>query len=70
MNRLRTVAREIWGLFVDDGRFAAAIVLWLLVSGLALPHIGLPARWGGPVLFAGLALLLVASAARYARKSR
>ena len=68
MRRIRTVACEIYRLFVDDGSFALAILAWLLAAGLLLPRLGLPAAAGGPILFAGLAAILVESAWRRARR--
>ena len=70
MQWLRTIFREIFGLFVDDGRFAVAILAWLAVVWLVLPRIGMPVRWGGPILFVGLALILVENATRYSRHGR
>jgi hypothetical protein len=68
MQWLRSMAREIWGLFVDDGSFAGAILAWLVVAVLVLPRIG--SRWAGPVWFAGLAVILVESVARFSRRRR
>jgi hypothetical protein len=65
---LRTIVTETFGLFVDDGAFAGAILAWLIVAGLVLPHIGTAAAVKGPILFAGLAVILVESATRRARK--
>jgi hypothetical protein len=67
---MRGVAREVLGLFVDDGWFAATILLWLLLAGLLLPRLGLSGAWGCLLLFAGLAALLLASARRRARVGR
>ena len=67
MRWIGTVLREIFGLFVDDGSFAVAILVWLAIMWLVLPRIAVPAFWNGPVLFVGLALILVESAARRAR---
>jgi hypothetical protein len=61
---LATVWSELFGLFVDDGRFAAAILLWLAADWLVLQS--LPAAAPG-LLFAGLAIVLAASAAHRAR---
>ena len=63
MGWIKSVAREVYGLFVDDGSFAVAILVWVAVAGVALPHAG----WAGPVLFAGLAAILVKSVLRFAR---
>ncbi len=68
MRWVGTILREVFGLFVDDAGFATAILGWLALAGLGLPRLGIAARWEGPVLFAGLALVLVASAARRARR--
>jgi len=64
MNR---AMRKLIGLFVDDGSFAAAILIWLVVAGL-WAKLGTPDATKGPLLFAGLALILVGSAARGARR--
>jgi hypothetical protein len=63
---LRSIAREVWGLFVDDGSFAAAIVVWLAVAVLVLPQVA--AGWAGPVWFVGLAAILVESVLRAGRR--
>jgi hypothetical protein len=68
MGWIRAVAREIYGLFVDDGAFALLILLWLAIVWQGLPRLGFPPQWTGALLFAGLALLLVGSAMRYARR--
>jgi hypothetical protein len=68
MGWVRTVLAEIFGLFVDDGSFALAILAWLAVAGLGLPHLDLPAAVKGPILFLGLAAILIESALRRARK--
>ena len=67
MNLLRTVAAEAWGLFVDDGPFAVAILLWLALCWALLPRLGLPIPWPPLMLFAGLGAILVWSAIRRAR---
>ena len=67
MRWLRTILRELFGLFVDDGRFAIAIIVWLVMAGLLLPRLGLAAGLEGLVLFAGLAGILFGSAFRKAR---
>jgi hypothetical protein len=70
MRWLKSVAREVFGLFVEDGSFAAAILAWLLLAEVALPRAGLYKRAAGPVLFAGLAAILVVSVLRYGRRRR
>jgi hypothetical protein len=65
---LRTIAAEMLGLFVDDGPFAAAILVWIALAWLVLPRLGLPETAKGPILFAGLASLLMGSALRAVRR--
>lgn len=67
MQWLRTMGREIYGLFVEDSSFATALVAWIVVACIALRflHVG---HWGGPVLFLGLAATLVESVLRSSRK--
>ena len=69
MSWLKTVWSELIGLFVDDGRFAIAIVLWLGACWLALPRIGLPPPLPPAILFAGLVVILAESAMRLAQAS-
>ena len=68
MRWFKTIFREIFGLFVDDGSFAIAILVWLGVVWRLLPRLGVFSRWNGLILFAGLGLILVESALRYTRK--
>jgi hypothetical protein len=69
MRWLTGISREIWGLFVEDCSFAAAILIWLAVVLLGIPRVAWGIRYGGITLFAGLALLLVENILRQARKS-
>jgi membrane protein implicated in regulation of membrane protease activity len=68
MRAVQAVLREIAGLFVDDGSLAALILLWLAVVWLVLPRLEIVAQWRGPIMVAGLLVLLVLSAWRFARK--
>jgi hypothetical protein len=70
MQWIKKIASEIFGLFVDVGSFAAAILLWLgIVWGVRtlLPQDTI-IRWAGPLLFAGLALILLENVLRSARR--
>lgn len=66
MRWLRSILAELWGLFVDDGRYALTIVTWLLLSWLLLPLLHVGGGWNGIILFAGLLLILLESALRSA----
>lgn len=68
MTWLRTITREIFGLFVDDGLFAVLILCWLTLSSLLLPRLHISHIWHGPILFLGLAVILAVSALRYSRR--
>ena len=67
MNWLRQAARELWGLFVEDGSLAVAILLWVGLTAFVLAAL-LPASWKGPVVFAGLAIILVENVLRTAKR--
>jgi hypothetical protein len=66
---LKAVIAEFIGLFVDDGNFAAAIIVWLGIVWLLLPRLLIGSILGGLVLFTGLAVILAESALRGARRS-
>lgn len=68
MKWLKSIFREIVGLFVDDGTFAIAILVWLAMLRLALPHLPIPAVWDGVILFAGLVAILIESTLRRTRQ--
>ena len=70
MTPLGTARAKLLGLFVDDGWFAGAIVVWLGAAWLVLPRLVLPRTLAAPVLFAGLAAILVWGALRHARQRR
>jgi hypothetical protein len=67
---LKNILDEIFGLFVDDGSFALAILIWLALVRWATPHLNIPSRATGIILFAGLALILTESAARFSRRKQ
>jgi hypothetical protein len=68
MSWLKTIILEIYGLFVDDGSFALAIVVWLGIVALVLPRLEIPASANALILFAGLLLILLESTLRRASK--
>jgi hypothetical protein len=66
MKMLVATLRECVSLFVDDGSLAATVLFWIVLSGLLLRL--LPTNsWQGPILFIGLALILVENAVRGAK---
>lgn len=68
MNWLRMMLSEIWGLFVDDGRYALAIVAWLLMAWLALPLLRIGGGWNAVIFAVSLLAILVESVLRRARR--
>ena len=68
MKWLETIWEEIIGLFVDDISFAAAIVVWLAATYIVCRFGLAPELWRGPLLFGGLAVILVENTLRRARK--
>ena len=66
MKWLRRLVRELWGLFVEDGRYAGAILIWVALSAFVLPKV-LPSTWNGPALFVGLIAILFANVRRSAK---
>lgn len=66
MRWLRRILAELWGLFVDDGRYALTIVAWLVLSWLLLPLLHIGGGWEAIILFVGLLLILLESALRRA----
>jgi hypothetical protein len=69
MHWLRKILVQIYGLFVDDGAYAIAILAWLSLFRAVLIVIGANA-FAGPFLFSGLAGILLASTVRHARRDR
>lgn len=68
MQWIKTVLAEAFGLFVDDGSFALAIVVWLVLCWRLLPHVDIPHVLKGPILAAGLAVILLVSVIHRARR--
>jgi hypothetical protein len=70
MKWLRTIFWEILGLFVDDGSFAVAILGWLGIAWFISRHLGPRSVWSAVTLSAGLVLILIESAVRFAKRTR
>ena len=68
MRWFKTILAEGWGLFVDDGRYALSIVVWLGLAWLVLPQLRLGGGWNALILFVGLLAILLESAWRRARR--
>jgi hypothetical protein len=68
MTWLNATVREVISLFIDDGAFALAIVIWLGLVALLAWRVDAARGWAGLALFAGLAVILGESVLRRARK--
>jgi len=66
----KTMWDEFYGLFVDDGSLAVAVLAWLAVCWLILPRLGVTSLWHSALLFTGLVVILAESALRRARQRR
>ena len=67
MKWILAAARELAGLFVDDGSLAIAVLAWVAVAVLVLPALPIASGWLAVALFAGIALILVENLLRAAR---
>jgi len=65
---IKNILREIFGLFVEDWSFALSILLWLILMRWLTSRLVVAPAAAGVVLFAGLALILIESVLRYARR--
>ncbi|TPJ34766.1 hypothetical protein FJ434_28475 [Mesorhizobium sp. B2-5-13] len=68
MNVLRLVAREFFGMFVDDGNLAllALVLVAAVTAGVKL--LALPPLLGGGLLLVGCLAILLQSVSRAARE--
>lgn len=69
MKYFKKIVHEIFGLFVDDGSFALAILIWVGIASWSVSHLNLAPTTLGIILFTGLVLILCESVTRYARRS-
>jgi membrane protein implicated in regulation of membrane protease activity len=69
MNALNAIAGKLVTLFVDDLLFAGAIAGWLALIALATAFAAGPPALRAIALFAGLAIVLIASVARAASRA-
>lgn len=68
MKLLKRIFDEALGLFVDDGAYAASIIVWLIGMAALVRFTVFGPVVAGPLLFVGLASILVQGALRKARK--
>jgi hypothetical protein len=68
MKWIGNIFREVFGLFVDDGSFALAILVWIGIVWLVLHRTRLSVP-DGIILFLGLGLILIESTIRFSRRA-
>jgi len=68
MKMLSTIAHELFGLFVDDGSLAQAIVVLLAVTALLAREQFIDISHAAVLLVAGSIIVLVENVVRSARK--
>ena len=68
MRLVSTIAKELLGLFVDDGSLALAVLVWVAVVAGLVEIAGLGSAVAGGTLFAGLVCILVENVLRRARR--
>jgi len=61
---LKTILRELVGLFIDDSSLAAGAVVWAAVCGWGLPVLGVGGEARAALLVLGLAALLLENVVR------
>ena len=67
MNAIRLVAREFFGMFVDDGNLALLALVLVAAVTTAVKLLALPPLLGGALLLVGCLAILLQSVRRAAR---
>ncbi len=61
MSGLITALREVWGLFVDDGKLALGLVLWCAIAGLGFRLVPMSREADALLLAFGCVAILAAT---------
>ncbi len=67
MNVIRLIAKEFFGMFVDDGSLALLALALVAVIAAAVKLLALPPLLGGALLLVGCLAILLQSVRRAAR---
>jgi hypothetical protein len=70
VSALSTIWRKGWGLFVDDGSLAAALVIWCGSIGLVMPRVLPGSKTGALLLAAGCVAILLLNVAEAVHRAR
>jgi hypothetical protein len=68
IKRLIPMAREVFGLFVDDGSLALSILVWIFALHVVAPIAFIEQTWAAPVLFLGCVGILIENVLRASRQ--
>lgn len=68
MSVIRTALSELWGLFIDDGSLALALVAWSAVAVWLLPLTPAAPASHAPILFLGCVTILIVNVLASARR--
>jgi hypothetical protein len=69
MNAIRLIAKEFFGMFVDDGSLALLALVLVAVIAAAVKLVALPPLLGGALLLVGCLAILLLSVRRAARET-
>lgn len=67
MKAIRIALAELWGLFVEDATLTVGTLICIALAVFALPRLGAPAAWRGPMFFFAVVLMLLENVYRGAR---
>ena len=70
MQTLKTIGRELFGLFVADARFTLALAAWIAIAGAIPVLLRHSPGAGALILFAGFAVILVENLVHVASRER
>ena len=68
INRLFSMARKVFGLFVDDGSLALSILAWIFALHVVAAIAFIEQTWAAPVLFLGCVGILIENVLRASRQ--
>jgi hypothetical protein len=66
--KLPAILTELCGLFVEDGSYTLAILIWVGLVGFGRSWIRGRGAWAGTILFMGLAVILIENIVRSSRR--
>ena len=70
MQTLKTIGREVLGLFIADARFTLALVAWIAIAGVISGLLSRSPVVGALLLFAGFAGILIENLVHVASTDR